>query len=30
LDVSALGLGSYVLKIESQNYVDALKFIKAN
>jgi hypothetical protein len=30
LDVSALGSGSYVLKIESQNYVDALKFIKAN
>lgn len=30
LDVSAFGSGSYVLKIESQNYVDALKFIKAN
>jgi len=30
LDVSALGSGSYVLKIESQNYFDALKFIKAN
>lgn len=30
LDVSALGSGSYVLKIESNNYVDALKFIKAN
>ena len=30
LDVSALGLGSYILKIESENYVDALKFIKAN
>lgn len=30
LDVSALGSGTYVLKIESQNYVDALKFIKAN
>ena len=30
LDVSALGSGSYVLKIESENYVDALKFIKAN
>jgi len=30
LDVSTLGSGSYVLKIESNNYVDALKFIKAN
>lgn len=30
LDMSALGSGSYVLKIESENYVDALKFIKAN
>ncbi|NBR55920.1 MAG: hypothetical protein EBU05_02445 [Chitinophagia bacterium] len=30
LDVSVLGSGSYVLKIESENYVDALKFIKAN
>jgi hypothetical protein len=30
LDVSALGSGSYVLKIESENYLDALKFIKAN
>ena len=30
LDVSALGSGTYVLKIESENYVDALKFIKAN
>jgi hypothetical protein len=30
LDVSALVSGTYVLKIESENYVDALKFIKAN
>lgn len=30
LDVSAIGSGSYVLKIESENYVDALKFIKVN
>jgi hypothetical protein len=30
LDVSTLGSGSYVLKIESNNYVDALKFIKVN
>ena len=30
LDVSALRSGSYVLKIESENYVDALKFIKVN
>ncbi len=30
LNMSALGSGSYVLKIESENYVDALKFIKAN
>lgn len=30
LDVSALISGTYVLKIESENYVDALKFIKAN
>ena len=30
LDVITLGSGSYVLKIESNNYVDALKFIKAN
>ena len=30
LDVSALFSGTYVLKIESENYVDALKFIKAN
>lgn len=30
LDASALGAGSYVLKIESENYIDALKFIKAN
>ena len=30
LDVSALGSGTFVLKIESENYLDALKFIKAN
>jgi len=30
LDLSALGSGTYVLKIESENYVDALKFIKVN
>lgn len=30
LDVSTLISGTYVLKIESENYVDALKFIKAN
>ena len=29
LDMSTLGIGSYVLKIESENYIDALKFIKA-
>ena len=29
LDLSGLESGSYVLKIESNNYVDALKFIKA-
>lgn len=30
LNMSAVGSGSYVLKIESENYIDALKFIKAN
>ncbi|MGI9139303.1 MAG: T9SS type A sorting domain-containing protein [Sediminibacterium sp.] len=30
LDVSSLTAGSYVLKVESTNYVDALKFIKVN
>lgn len=30
LNVSMLVSGSYVLKIESENYVDALKFIKSN
>ena len=30
LDVSSFGSGTYVLKIESENYIDALKFIKAN
>ena len=30
LDASNLVAGSYVLKIESTKYVDALKFIKAN
>jgi hypothetical protein len=30
LDVSNLSSGTYVLKIESAEYVDALKFIKAN
>lgn len=29
LDLSELSVGSYVLKIESRNYIDALKFIKA-
>ena len=30
LNLSALNAGSYVLKIEASNYMDALKFIKAN
>lgn len=30
LDVSNLTSGSYVLKVESTQFVDALKFIKAN
>ena len=30
IDLSALGAGTYILKIESNNFVDALKFIKAN
>jgi hypothetical protein len=30
LDLSALTAGTYVLKIESSNFVDAVKFIKAN
>jgi hypothetical protein len=30
LDMSALVSGTYVLKIESEKYIDALKFIKAN
>lgn len=30
IDLSNLIAGTYVLKIESSNYVDAIKFIKAN
>ena len=30
LDLSGLNSGTYVLKIESDNFVDAIKFIKAN
>jgi hypothetical protein len=30
LDLSGLAAGSYVLKVESSNFVDAIKFIKAN
>ena len=30
VDLATLHAGSYVLKIESTNYVDAIKFIKAN
>lgn len=30
MDLSWLAPGSYVLKIESNNFVDAIKFIKAN
>lgn len=30
MDLSGLAPGSYVLKIESNNFVDAIKFIKAN
>lgn len=30
LNLSALHAGSYVLKIEASNYMDAIKFIKAN
>jgi hypothetical protein len=30
LDMSSLVSGTYVLKIESENYIDALKFIKTN
>ena len=30
MDLSGLTPGSYVLKIESSNFVDAIKFIKAN
>lgn len=30
IDLSSLIAGTYVLKIESSNYVDAIKFIKAN
>ncbi len=30
MDLSGLTPGSYVLKIESNNFVDAIKFIKAN
>lgn len=30
INLTALNAGTYVLKIESSNYVDAIKFIKAN
>ena len=30
IDLSGLTNGAYILQIESQNYMDALKFIKAN
>jgi hypothetical protein len=30
MDLSGLAAGSYVLKVESSNFVDAIKFIKAN
>jgi hypothetical protein len=30
MDLSRLVAGSYVLKIESNNFIDAIKFIKAN
>jgi len=30
IDLSELTNGAYILKIESQNYMDAIKFIKAN
>ncbi len=30
LDVTNLNAGSYILKIASSNYIDAIKFIKAN
>jgi len=30
IDLSNLQAGTYVLKLESDNFMDALKFIKAN
>ena len=30
IDLSGLTNGAYILKIESQKYMDAIKFIKAN
>ena len=30
MDLSSLSAGTYVLKVESSNFVDAIKFIKAN
>ena len=30
IDLSGLTNGAYILKIESQNYMDSIKFIKAN
>lgn len=30
LDLGTLNAGTYVLKIESSNFVDAIKFVKAN
>ena len=30
IDFGSLSVGSYVIQIESEKYIDALKFIKAN
>jgi hypothetical protein len=30
LDFASLSVGSYVIQIESEKYIDAIKFIKAN
>jgi hypothetical protein len=30
IDLSSLSVGSYVIQIESEKFIDAIKFIKAN
>ena len=30
IDLGSLSVGSYVIQIESEKYIDAIKFIKAN